>query len=59
MSILSELLLKGREDNIKILETKPKIYRELGIAIQSQKYATTAVKNFIEYTKETVEEIYR
>ena len=34
MSILSELLLKGRNDNIKIMDTKPKMYRELGIAIQ-------------------------
>ena len=59
MSILSELLLKGRDDNIKILETKPKVYRELGIALQSHKYATNAVKNFIECTKETVENIYK
>ncbi len=59
MSILSELLLKGRDDNIKILETRPKVYRELGIALQSHKYATNAVKNFIECTKETVENIYK
>ena len=59
MSILSELLLKGRDDNIKIMETRPKIYRELGIAIQSHKYATDTVKKFIEYTKETVENIYK
>lgn len=58
MSILSELLLKDRDDNIKIMETKPRIYRELGIAIQSHKYATETVKKFIEYTKETVEDMY-
>ena len=58
MSILSELLLKDRDDNIKIMETKPRIYRELGIAIQSHKYATETVKKFIEYTKETVEDVY-
>ena len=57
-SILSELLLKGRNDNIKIMETKPKIYRELGIAIQSQKYATNTVKKFIECTKNIVNEKY-
>lgn len=59
MSILSELLLKGRNDNIKIMDTKPKMYRELGIAIQSHKYATNTVKKFIEYTKETVESLYQ
>lgn len=59
MSILSELLLKGRNDNIKIMDTKPKMYRELGIAIQSHKYATNTVKKFIEYTKETVESLYK
>ena len=59
MSILSELLLKGRNDNIKIMDTKPKTYRELGIAIQSHKYATNTVKKFIEYTKETVESLYQ
>ena len=57
-SILSELLLKGRNDNIQIMETKPKIYRELGIAIQSQKYATNTVKKFIECTKNIVNEKY-
>lgn len=56
MSILSELLMKDRNDNVKVLETKPRIYRELGIAMQSQKYATSTVKNFIEYTKEVVAE---
>lgn len=56
MSMLSELLMKGRNDNVKVMETKPKIYRELGIAIQSQKYATSTVKNFIEYTKKIVDE---
>ena len=59
MSILSELLLKGSNDNIKIMDTKPKMYRELGIAIQSHKYATNTVKKFIEYTKETVESLYQ
>lgn len=58
MSILSELLLKDRDDNVKIMETKPRIYRELGIAIQSHKYATDTVKKFIEYTKDTVENMY-
>ena len=59
MSILSELLLKGRNDNIKIMDPKPKMNRELGIAIQSHKYATNTVKKFIEYTKETVESLYQ
>ncbi|MCD8035899.1 MAG: LysR family transcriptional regulator [Clostridiales bacterium] len=59
MSILSELLLRNRETPIKIMETRPKVYRELGIAIQSHKYATPAVKNFIECTKETVENMYK
>lgn len=58
MSILSELLLKDREAKVKITETRPKVYRELGIAVQSQKYATVAVKNFIECTRETVAHIY-
>ncbi len=59
MSILSQLLLKDRETHIKIMETRPKVYRELGIAIQSHKYATPAVKNFIECTRETVENLYK
>ena len=41
------------------MDTKPKMYRELGIAIQSHKYATNTVKKFIEYTKETVESLYK
>ena len=58
MSILSELLLKDRDDNVKIMKTMPRLSLDLGIATQSHKYATDTVKKFIEYTKDTVENMY-
>lgn len=51
ISILSELIVKGRDSNLTILPLEPKTKRLLGIAYDKTKDLNEAVKNFIDYAK--------
>jgi len=50
MSIMPELLLKGRNDNLLVLPLVPESKRTIGIAIPSGQKAGPAVRRFADYT---------
>lgn len=49
ISILPELLLKGRHDNIKILELVPEAKRIIGMAVPHSSSSSPATKRFADY----------
>lgn len=56
-SILSELVLKGRRDNVVAVPMDPPAVRELGIAVRSKKELRPMARRFISETKEILESI--
>ncbi len=56
-SILSELILQGRRDNIVARPLEGGAHRSLGITLPSLKQATPILHQFIEYSKNAVREI--
>jgi len=50
MSIMPELLLKGRKDNVLVLPLIPESKRTIGIAIPAGEKAGPAVRRFADYT---------
>ncbi len=59
VSILSELVLQGRRDNVRSLPLDPPACRRIGIAVQSLEEATPMVGKFIEYSRRIVGEMYQ
>jgi DNA-binding transcriptional LysR family regulator len=51
ISILPELVLRGQQRNIRIVELEEPSYRSLGIAVNSLKQISPAVKRFLEYVQ--------
>lgn len=51
ISILPELVLQGRDHNVKMLELEYPSYRSLGLAVHSLKKASPATKRFLEYIR--------
>lgn len=49
ISIMPELLLKGRQDNIKVLELVPPSKRTIGLAISETSKASPATRRFADY----------
>lgn len=56
-SILSELILQGRRDNVLALPLDPPASRSLGLAIPSLKQATPITLQFVEYSRSVVQEL--
>ncbi len=56
-SILSELVLRGRRDNVVAVPMDPPAVRELGIAVRSRKELRPIVRRFIAETKEILESL--
>ena len=54
VSILSQLVLQGRRDNVRALPLDPPASRHIGIAAPSLAEATPVVGEFIEYSKRIV-----
>ncbi|MGE4353698.1 MAG: LysR family transcriptional regulator [Oscillospiraceae bacterium] len=54
ISMLSELIIKGRTDNIIALPLKPFAVRQLGILSRPEKIQTTIVREFIDCAREVV-----
>jgi DNA-binding transcriptional LysR family regulator len=52
ISILPELVLRGQQRNIRIMELEEPRYRSLGIAVNSLKHISPAVKRFLEYVQQ-------
>ena len=57
-SILSELILQGRQDNIIARPLDAGAYRSLGIALLSLEQATPITLELIEYSKRVVGQIH-
>ena len=57
VSVLSELVLKGRRDNVVAVPMDPPAVRELGIAVRSKKELRPMARRFISETKEILESI--
>ena len=52
ISMLSELILEGRADNVKILPIVPEVSRTLALAMKSEQVLTLPLKRLIAITKE-------
>lgn len=51
ISILPELVLRGQQRNIRLIELKEKSFRSLGIAVNSMREISPATKRFLNYVK--------
>lgn len=49
ISILPELVLRGQQRNIRLIELKEKSFRSLGIAVNSMREISPATKRFLNY----------
>lgn len=54
VSILSQLVLQGRRDNVQTLPLDPPACRHIGIAVRSQAEAPPVVEAFIQHSKRIV-----
>jgi len=57
ISMMTELTLRGRTNNIKLLPVEPTAYRDLGIAVRSANAATAHLQKFIACAKRMVAEL--
>lgn len=51
ISILPELVLRGQQRNIRIIELEKPRYRSLGIAVNSMRHISPAVRRFLNYVQ--------
>lgn len=51
ISILPELVLRGQQRNIRLIELEEKSFRSLGIAVNSMREISPATKRFLNYVK--------
>ena len=56
ISILAELVLQRNPYNIVVKETMPKFSRKIGIALKSRKQASMAVKCFLDFVVENIDQ---
>ncbi|MBR0136531.1 MAG: LysR family transcriptional regulator [Clostridia bacterium] len=54
MTILPELMLEGREDNVAVMELDPPFHRTIGIVSRPNRLVPPAAKAFMEFVKELV-----
>ncbi len=57
VSILSELVMKGRHDEVQVLPMKPTAVRQLGIAVRSKHDLRPTVRRFIAEAREMIEDM--
>ncbi len=57
-SILSELVVQGAAENVRILRLSPPTFRELGIIISPNWETDANLKTFVTCARETVEKMY-
>lgn len=58
VSILSQLVLQGRRDNVRALPLDPPASRHIGIAVPSLEEATPILRQFIDYAKRIVSALH-
>ena len=56
ISMLSELILRGRNDDVKLLPVAPEVGRELCLAMRADKAMTLPLRRLVSLTKEYVKE---
>ena len=59
MSIMPELLLQGRTDNMQVLPLVPEAKRTIGIAIAAGEKAGPATRRFVDYVVQYVKDAPR
>lgn len=59
VSILSELVLQGRRDNVIALPLDPPACRRIGIAVPSLEEATPIIRSFLQYSQRIVEGLHQ
>ena len=57
VSMMAELTLKGRADDVLLLPVDPAAYRELGVALRCGEQEKPAIKAFVACTQQVVSEI--
>ena len=57
-SILSELVVQGMAENVRLLKLSPPTFRELGIIIVPGWEENNNLRNFVSCAKETIETLY-
>lgn len=58
VSILSQLVLQGRQDNVQALPLDPPAWRHIGVAIPSLEEASPVIQEFIAYSKRIVKALH-
>lgn len=56
ISMLSELIVRGRSGNVLCLPIEPDVSRNMGIAVSTKKQPTDAMRKFIAYSKRFAED---
>ena len=59
VSILSQLVLQGRKDNVQALPLDPPACRHMGIAIPSMPEAPPVIREFIDHAKRIVGALHK
>ena len=59
VSVLSELILEGRSDNVQVVPLEPPACRHIGIAIRSLREANPVIRQFVDYSRRIVSEMYK
>ena len=59
LSILSELVMRGRKDRVQALPLTPPAYRELGVVLQRRSNEQEPLRSFLAHACRTVMELYR
>lgn len=58
LSVMSELVMWGRHDNVLSLPLTPPAYRELGIALRREKLSDKLVERFVDISKREIMALY-
>lgn len=58
VSILSQLVLQGRQDNVQVLPLDPPAWRHIGVAIPSREEAAPVIQEFIAYSTRIVRALH-
>lgn len=58
LSVLAELVMRGRSDNVLTLPLDPPAYRELGIAFRTESLAQPRFAAFLDHAKASVADFY-
>ena len=59
LSVLSELVMRGRQDKVLALPLTPPAYRELGIAFRTDGLQSQLIDRFVACARESVMELYK